>query len=109
MQSEEARKRADQFFALHGAARPLVLLHAWDAGSASVLADAGAPAIATTSTGMAWSLGHAKDRRVDTSQFLATCERICRAVTVPVSVEMPSWFSTNVETCAVVRELIALG
>ena len=35
----------------------LVLPNAWDAASAAVIADAGAAAIATTSAGVAWSLG----------------------------------------------------
>jgi 2-methylisocitrate lyase-like PEP mutase family enzyme len=43
------RARAERLRALHVPGEPLVLLNAWDAGSAAVIAKAGAQAIATTS------------------------------------------------------------
>lgn len=108
MQSPEARQRADQFFALHSGDRPLVLVHAWDAGSARVVEQAGAAAVATTSAGMSWSLGYAEGERVPIAEVVGACERICRAVTVPVCVEIPA-SATDDEACAVVRQLIATG
>jgi hypothetical protein len=48
---------AARFRALHRADAPLRLLNAWDVGSAKVMAAAGAPAIATTSAGIAKALG----------------------------------------------------
>jgi 2-methylisocitrate lyase-like PEP mutase family enzyme len=110
MQSAEARKRADDFFRLHTGPRPLVLVNAWDAGSARVLEDAGAPAIATTSAGMAWSLGYADGEQVPAGEFIVACARICRAVSVPVSVDIERGFGRSTEdVCEVVRKLIGLG
>ena len=88
-QSREARERADRFFALHRGRRPLVLIHAWDAGSARVMEQAGAPAVAATGAGIAWSLGLSAGQRVPVVDFVGVCERICRAVRVPVSIELP--------------------
>ena len=52
------RARAESFRALHSPDAPiLVLPNAWDAGSAKMLAQAGFPAIATTSAGVAFSAG----------------------------------------------------
>jgi len=109
MQSPEARERADRLFALHGGKRPLVLLHAWDAGSARVFEQTGAPAVATTSVGMTWSLGVAGDEAPAVVEFVAACNRICRAVSVPVTVEIPAWIVTKDETCDVVRQLTMIG
>ncbi|WP_374212074.1 isocitrate lyase/phosphoenolpyruvate mutase family protein [Streptomyces sp. PSAA01] len=49
--------KARLFRSLHTLAGPLALANAWDAASARVIESAGAPAIATTSAGVAWSLG----------------------------------------------------
>jgi 2-methylisocitrate lyase-like PEP mutase family enzyme len=54
-QSLEARRRAERFHELHDGLGILILVNAWDAGSARVIEDAGAAAIATTSAGMAWA------------------------------------------------------
>ena len=51
------KDRARAFHALHHGGRILVLPNAWDAGSAAVIAAAGASAVATTSGGVSWSLG----------------------------------------------------
>jgi 2-methylisocitrate lyase-like PEP mutase family enzyme len=51
------------FRSLHDCASPLALANAWDVAGARVVEAAGAPAIATTSAGIAWSLGHPEMRR----------------------------------------------
>ena len=56
MNTEPLRRMAKLLRALH-ADGTLVLPNAWDAASAAVIADTGAAAIATTSAGVAWSLG----------------------------------------------------
>ena len=48
---------AAAFAALHRRSPGFVMPNAWDAGSALVLAEAGFPALATTSAGIAFSLG----------------------------------------------------
>jgi 2-methylisocitrate lyase-like PEP mutase family enzyme len=109
-QSLEARRRAELFHGLHGGSGILILVNAWDAGSARVIEAAGGSAVATTSAGMAWSLGYADGERVPLDEFIAACARICRAVTVPVSVDIERGFGrTTEEVCALVRALIELG
>ncbi|HJY60471.1 MAG TPA: isocitrate lyase/phosphoenolpyruvate mutase family protein, partial [Streptosporangiaceae bacterium] len=50
-------QRASAFAELHKPGQPLLLPNAWDVASAVAIAGAGAKAIATTSAGVAWSLG----------------------------------------------------
>ena len=53
----EQAQRARAFAELHKPGQPLLLPNAWDVASAVAIAGAGAKAIATTSAGVAWSLG----------------------------------------------------
>lgn len=49
--------KATAFTALHTPTAPLALANAWDVASARIVEATGAPAVATTSAGVAWSLG----------------------------------------------------
>ncbi|SIM84469.1 isocitrate lyase/PEP mutase family protein [Micromonospora cremea] len=73
----------------HGRATgdPLVLPGPWDAASARVLADAGFPALATPSAGIAASLGY-EDGATPPDEMFAAVARIVRAVSVPVSADV---------------------
>jgi 2-methylisocitrate lyase-like PEP mutase family enzyme len=66
---------------------PLVLPGPWDAGSARVLADAGFPALATPSAGIAASLGY-QDGATPPAEMFGAVARIVRAVSVPVSADV---------------------
>ncbi|MGW4550517.1 isocitrate lyase/PEP mutase family protein [Streptomyces violaceorubidus] len=66
---------------------PLVLLGPWDAASARVFAEAGFPALATPSAGVAASLGY-EDGRTPADEMFAAVARIVRAVDVPVSADV---------------------
>ncbi|MYS23761.1 2-Methylisocitrate lyase, PEP mutase family [Streptomyces sp. DvalAA-14] len=66
---------------------PLVLPGPWDAASAQALADAGFPALATPSAGIAASLGYA-DGSTPPEEMFAAVARIVRAVPVPVSADI---------------------
>ena len=95
---------------LHHQDKPLVLVNAWDACSAVVLQAAGASAIATTSAGMAWSLGYPDGQRVPTRTFVDACARIARVTRVPLSVDIERGFGDSVDdACELVRALIDLG
>jgi hypothetical protein len=56
--------KADAFRKMHSAPPILILPHAWDAVSARLFVNAGARAIATTSAGIAASLGYPDGRKV---------------------------------------------
>ncbi|KUO21727.1 isocitrate lyase/PEP mutase family protein [Streptomyces dysideae] len=66
---------------------PLVLPGPWDAASARVFVEAGFPALATPSAGVAASLGYA-DGATPADEMFAAVARIVRAVDVPVSADV---------------------
>jgi len=57
--------------ALHRPGEPFVLMNAWDAGSARLLAALGAEAIGTTSAGFAFTLGLPDGARITRDQAIA--------------------------------------
>ena len=83
--------RAAAFLALH-AGRGFVLPNAWDAGSARILEQIGFPAIATTSAGIAWSLGVADGGALDLDTMLEQVGRIVAAVGVPVTADLEAGY-----------------
>lgn len=87
-----------------------MLPNAWDAASARVIENAGAEAIATTSAGMAWSLGEPDGERLAVQDLLAACARICRSVTVPVSVDIERGYGRDAkDTGELVGALLQMG
>ncbi|MBA2948247.1 isocitrate lyase/PEP mutase family protein [Streptomyces himalayensis] len=85
-----AESAADTFRALHHGRLPddpLVLPGPWDAASARVFVEAGFPALATPSAGVAASLGY-EDGATPADEMLAAVARIARAVDVPVSADI---------------------
>jgi 2-methylisocitrate lyase-like PEP mutase family enzyme len=65
----------------------LVLPNAWDAASARVVADAGFPAVATTSAAVAATLGYPDGEGTPKAEMFAATARIARAVPLPVSMD----------------------
>ncbi|MDF3291647.1 isocitrate lyase/phosphoenolpyruvate mutase family protein [Streptomyces silvisoli] len=78
----------------------LVLPNAWDAGSAAVIAAAGARAIATTSAGMAWSLGRGDGQAMSREQMAEAAARIVAAVDLPVTVDAEAGYGPTEEDAA---------
>src|SRR5258708_30472066 len=73
-------EKAERFRRLHGGSNILALPNAWDVASARILEEARYPAIATSSAGIAFSLGYADGQRVSRDQMLEVVERIAHAV-----------------------------
>jgi 2-methylisocitrate lyase-like PEP mutase family enzyme len=90
-------EKAERFRKLHGGPRILALPNAWDAASARILEEAGYPAIATSSAGVAFSLGRPDGQRVSRDEMLEVVARIARAVRVPVTADMESGYGTTVK------------
>lgn len=102
--------KAIQFRQLHRGPAVLILPNAWDVASARIFEDAGFPAIATTSAGIAFSLGHPDGQRIPREEMLARIGRIARAVQAPVTADVESGYgSTPEDTAKTVRELIQAG
>lgn len=93
-----AAARAERFAALHEAGC-FALPNAWDAGSARILAHAGAVAIATTSAGIAWQLGR-RDYAVSLEESLANARVLIAATELPVSADLEDGFGPAPEDCA---------
>ncbi|MFD1827005.1 MULTISPECIES: isocitrate lyase/PEP mutase family protein [Mumia] len=102
-----SHERAKTFHALHDDV--LVLPNAWDAASARLIQEAGAPAIATTSGGVAWALGAADGQALDPTALFDAVRRIVAAVDVPVSADIEAGFGDVAATVAGVIEAGAVG
>lgn len=87
--------RAETFRKLHDGPGLLVLPNAWDACTACLVADLGAAAIATTSSGMAWSQGHRDGDRLPVDLHLAAVRNIVRAVELPVTVDIEGGYGAD--------------
>jgi 2-methylisocitrate lyase-like PEP mutase family enzyme len=103
-------QKAERFLALHHGPAPLVLPNAWDAASARVIEDLGFPAIATTSAGIAFSLGLPDGQRISRDQMMAAIGRIVAAVRVPVSADIEAGYGETPEAVAeTIRAVLAAG
>jgi 2-methylisocitrate lyase-like PEP mutase family enzyme len=69
-----------------------VIPNPWDLGSARLLAQLGFPALATTSSGFAWSLGR-PDNAVSLEEALAHVRSIANGVEVPVNADFEGGFA----------------
>jgi 2-methylisocitrate lyase-like PEP mutase family enzyme len=107
------RHLAESLQRLHAGPQVLVVGSAWDAGSAVIFERAGFAAIATSSAGMAFSLGYADGERVPRDELLAAIARIVRAVRVPVTADIESGYGRGAEavadTCRRVLDCGAVG
>src|SRR5207248_3103502 len=74
------REQAEALRQLHAGPRMLVLPNAWDVATARLVEEAGFPAIATTSAGIACTLGYADGERISRGEMLAAIRRITAAV-----------------------------
>src|SRR6266849_3466307 len=86
-----------------------VIPNPWDLGSARLLARLGFPALATTSSGFAWSLGR-PDNHVSLDEALAHVRSIANGVEIPVNADFEGGFAVAPETVgANVRLATATG
>ncbi|MEU3313018.1 isocitrate lyase/phosphoenolpyruvate mutase family protein [Streptomyces sp. NPDC048387] len=108
-----ALEKAAAFAALHTPTAPLPLANAWDVASARITEAAGAPAVATTSAGVAWSLGAPDGDALARDRALDLIARVARAVSVPVTADIEGGFAADAagvgETVAGVLAAGAVG
>jgi 2-methylisocitrate lyase-like PEP mutase family enzyme len=98
------------FRKLHRNVTPLRLPNAWDAGSARLFESLGASAIATTSAGVAWTLGYRDGRNLPVDEVVAAASRIARVLKVPLSFDIEHGYSDDPRVVADnVMRLVDLG
>jgi len=98
-------KKALEFRALH-AGKPFVIPNPWDAGSARVLVALGFKALATTSSGFAFTLGRL-DGQATLAEVVEHAAAIDQATDLPVSVDLENGYGPDPESAALAIRRIA--
>ncbi len=114
MESDSARRavlaaKAARFRQLHAGPGILILPNAWDAASARIFEEAGFPAVATTSAGVAAALGYPDGERIPRDEMLDMAGRIARAVSVPVTADIEAGYGDPEATALGVIRAGAVG
>jgi 2-methylisocitrate lyase-like PEP mutase family enzyme len=97
--------KAEAFRALH-AGEPFVMPNPWDAGSARVLAALGFKALATTSSGFAFTLGR-RDGAVTLDEVIEHAAALERATDLPLSVDLEHGYGSEPESAALAVTRVA--
>src|SRR5262245_3425982 len=92
---------------LHVPGSPVVLPNVWDAASAGLVAGAGFPAIATSSSAVGTSLGPGDGERMTADEALAVVARVASAVSVPVTADLEAGY--GLEPADLAERLLAAG
>ena len=94
---KDLREKAEALRALHRAGRPLVLVNVWDSATARIVEKAGAPAIATTSAGIAFAAGYPDGQKISRERMLEAVARIVASVAVPVTADVEAGYGDSPE------------
>ena len=110
MVSSIQKEKAEMFLKFHQDKEILVLLNSWDAGSSKLIEACGYKAIATTSMGIAASLGYPDCEIITLSEMIQVITGIVNAVQVPVTVDIEAGYGNNInEIINSVKKIIATG
>src|SRR3954466_7721469 len=106
----DLESRCDLLRSLHRAGDPLLLPNAWDVATARAVVAAGFPVVATTSGGVAATLGYEDHEGAPGDEMLAAAARIVRGVEVPVTVDAEAGYGmAPVALVAALRDVGAAG
>ena len=107
---EQQRQRAEALRMLHHGPGALILPNAWDVASARIIEEAGFSAIATSSAGIAFSLGYPDGQKISRAEMLEQVGRIARKVKLPVTADVESGYGSKPEDAAqTTRDVISCG
>jgi len=110
MVSSIQSEKAKLFLKYHHDNEILVLLNSWDIGSSKLIEACGYKAVATTSMGIAASLGKPDCQVIQLSEMIETITGIVNAVEAPVSVDIEAGYGNNLdEIIESVKKIIATG
>ncbi|MGA8544268.1 MAG: isocitrate lyase/phosphoenolpyruvate mutase family protein [Mycobacterium sp.] len=101
MDSTERTRRGEQFRQLHASGEIFVLPNPWDIGTARLFANLGFQGLATTSAGLAFSLGRRDgDGAVSRDETLEHVRRIVDATPLPVTADLENGFGESPDAVA---------
>ena len=104
------KEKAEMFLKFHQDKEILVLLNSWDIGSSKLIEACGYKAIATTSMGIAASLGYPDSQVIQLPEMIAAITGIVKAVQAPVTVDIEAGYGNNLnEIIESVKKVIATG
>lgn len=104
------KEKAELFLKYHNDREILVLLNSWDIGSSRLIEASGYKAIATTSMGIAASLGYPDSQVIQLSEMLECITGITKAVQIPVTVDIEAGYGNDInEIIESVKKIIAAG
>ncbi len=109
MNRPDRARKAELLRGLHRAPEPLVLPNAWDCASARIFEESGFPAIATTSAGVAFSLGYADGQQIPAAAMLEAVARIAACVGVPLTADLEAGYGDIAATARALIESGAVG
>ncbi|MCX6157167.1 MAG: isocitrate lyase/phosphoenolpyruvate mutase family protein [Ignavibacteriae bacterium] len=110
MVSNIQKEKADSFLKYHQDKETLVLLNSWDIGSSKLIEACGFKAIATTSMGIAASLGYPDCQVIQLSEMIDAVKGIVNGVKVPVTVDFEAGYGKNLnEIIDSVKKIIETG
>jgi 2-methylisocitrate lyase-like PEP mutase family enzyme len=93
----QQQAKAAAFRVLHSGKEILLLPNVWDVASARIIEEAGFKAVATSSAGIAFSLGYPDGQIIPQKEMLAAITRIAKAVRVPVSADVEAGYGKTPE------------
>jgi 2-methylisocitrate lyase-like PEP mutase family enzyme len=104
------KEKAELFLKYHHDKEILVLLNSWDIGSSKLIEASGYKAIATTSMGIAASLGYPDCEIIQLSEMIEAITGIVNGVQVPVTVDIEAGYGDNLnEILDSIKKIIATG
>jgi 2-methylisocitrate lyase-like PEP mutase family enzyme len=106
----DLQTHCDLLRSLHRPGAPLLLPNAWDVATARAVVAAGFPVVATTSGGVASTLGYEDHEGAPGDEMLAAAARIASGVDVPVTVDAEAGYGMEpAELVAALRSMGAAG
>jgi methylisocitrate lyase len=102
----DQQTKTETFRKLHVPGHPLVLFNVWDAGSAKVVEQSGAKALATSSWAVADAYGFEDGERIPLSLALENLKRIVGVTALPVTLDLESGYG---DTPGLVAKTVALA
>lgn len=100
MTMTDQKRKAEAFREMHTSGDVLVLANVWDVASARIVEDAGFPALATTSAGVAFAHGFPDGQIISLEQMLDAIAEIAAGVKVPVTADVEAGYGNTAEDAA---------